>query len=108
MEQNDFSNSGRRPSMKYSCGIVLKSGHWSPRICRLKDYLFLALAAILFSKAKIFIAIYVEVHPRKFKHFYEIILKSSHLSRRREMSFKVFLLALAAILFSRLELFSQF
>ena len=54
MEQNDFSNFGGGSPTKHSCGIILKSGHWSTGICCLKVFLFLALAAILFSEAKKF------------------------------------------------------
>ena len=34
--------------------MKFKSGHWSRRICNLKVFLFLALAAILFSGAERF------------------------------------------------------
>ena len=36
------------------CEIILKSGHWPGRRCRLKVFLLLALAATLFSGAEPF------------------------------------------------------
>ena len=51
---------GRRSPEQYFCEILLKSGYW-PRCC-LKVFLFLALAAILFSRT--ILAILVECHPR--------------------------------------------
>ena len=59
MERNSFSNFGRGSPMKRFCEIILKSGHW-PR----GEMVFLALAAILFSRAKPFYHILVECNPR--------------------------------------------
>ena len=53
-EQNDFSNFGKGASEEHFCEIILKSGHWPGRRCHLKVFLFLALVAILFSRAKLF------------------------------------------------------
>ena len=64
MEQNDFSNFGIGSPKKYSCGIILNSGHWSMRICRLKVFSISALAAILFKATGPFFASLVEGHPR--------------------------------------------
>ena len=52
VEQNDFSNFGRGSPKKYFYEIILRLVHWSRRRCHLKVFLFLALAAILFSGAE--------------------------------------------------------
>ena len=54
MERNDFNYFGRGSPKKHFCEIILKSGHWPMRRCHLKVFLYLALAAILFSGAKRF------------------------------------------------------
>ena len=54
VERNHFSNFGRGSPKGQFCEIILKSEHWSRRRCRLKVFLFLALAAILFSGAEPF------------------------------------------------------
>ena len=59
-----FSNFGRGSPKEYFYEIILKLSHW-PRRCYLQIFLFLALAAILFSGAEQ-------------GTFYEIILKSGH------------------------------
>ena len=52
-KRNHFNNFGRESLKERFCEIVLKSSHW-PRRCRLKVFLFLALAAISFSGAEPF------------------------------------------------------
>ena len=52
-QQNHFSNFGKRALEEHFCEIILKSGHWHGRY-RLKVFLFLALVAILFSRAEPF------------------------------------------------------
>ena len=55
MELNHFSNFGRRSPKEHFCEIILKSGHWPKRRCRLKVFFyFLALVVILFSGAEPF------------------------------------------------------
>ena len=51
-KQSDFSKIGRGSSKKYIHEMFLKSGNWPRRRCRLKVFLFLALVAILFSRAE--------------------------------------------------------
>ena len=46
------SNFDRGPPKEHFCEIILKSVHWSQRRSHLKVFLFLALAAILFSGAE--------------------------------------------------------
>ena len=46
VEQTDFDIFGRRRIRAHFCEIILKSVHWSRRRCHLKDFIFLALAAI--------------------------------------------------------------
>ena len=48
----DFSKFGSGSPKEHFCAIILKSGHWSMRICRLNIFLLLALAATLFSGAE--------------------------------------------------------
>ena len=54
MERNGLSNFGRQSPKEHSCVIISKSMHWLRRRGRLKVYLFLALAAILFNGAEQF------------------------------------------------------
>ena len=49
-----LSNFGRGSPKEHFCEIILKSRHWPRRRCRLKVFIFLALAAILFSEAEQF------------------------------------------------------
>ena len=58
-----------------SCEIIVKSGHWPARICCLKVFLFIALAAILFFGSEPF-SNFGSGLPKKL--FCEIILKSGH------------------------------
>ena len=98
MEQNDYSNFGRGSPKEFFCVMILKSGLWPRRRCNLKFFLFLALAAILFSAANDF-SNFGRGLPKEY--FCEIILKSGHWPRCR---LKVFLfVALAASLFSGTE-----
>ena len=70
------------------------------RRCRLKIYLFLALAALLFNGAEPFVQFSREQYE---KHFCEIILNLDQLFRRK-CRLKIFLfLALMAIVSSRAE-----
>ena len=46
-----FRNFERGSLKDHFCEIISKSVHWSSRRCHLKVVLFLALAAILFSRA---------------------------------------------------------
>ena len=48
MGQNHFENFGRGSPKEHFCEIILKSGNWPRKRCRLKVFLFLALAVILF------------------------------------------------------------
>ena len=60
MERNDFINFGRGSTKKDFCEIILKLGHCPRRRCHLNIFfLFLALAAILFSGAETMLAILV-------------------------------------------------
>ena len=80
---NHFSNFGRGSPKEHFCGIILESGHW-PRRCRLKVFfLFLALAAILFSREKSFLQFSEQqiilgafgyLTPSKFSHLGKITL----------------------------------
>ena len=54
MEQNGLSNFGRGSPKEPSCKIISKSLNWLRRRSRLKVFLFLALAAILFNGAERF------------------------------------------------------
>ena len=54
MERNDLSNIGGKSPKEHSCIIISKSMHWLRRHSRLKVFLFLALAAILFNGAERF------------------------------------------------------
>ena len=49
MEQNGLSNFGGQSPKEHSCIIISNSMHWLRRRSRLKVFLFLALAAILFN-----------------------------------------------------------
>ena len=49
-----MSNFGRHSPKEHSCIIISKSMHWLRRRSRLKVFLFLALAAILFNGAEQF------------------------------------------------------
>ena len=81
VQQNYLSNDGRWSPKEHFCEIIMISGHWPTRRCCLKVFLFLALVAILFSRAKV-LAILVE-DPSPKEHFCEIILISGHKCRRR-------------------------
>ena len=52
VEQNHFNNFGIGSPKEHFCEAILKSGHWPRTRCRLKVFLFLALVAILFSRAE--------------------------------------------------------
>ena len=54
MERNDLSNFDGQSPKEHSCEIIAKSMHWLRGRSRLKVFLFLALAAILFNGAKRF------------------------------------------------------
>ena len=54
MERNGLSSFGRLSSKEHSCIIISKSMHWLRRRNRLKGFLFLALAAIVFNGAEPF------------------------------------------------------
>ena len=58
-----FQHSGRGSPKYHFCKIIFKSDHWSRGSCYLNVFLFIALAAILFSSGLI-LAILVEGHPR--------------------------------------------
>ena len=51
-ETEALSNFGRGSPKEHFCEIILESVHWSTRRCHFKVFLFLALAAILFSRAE--------------------------------------------------------
>ena len=56
VQQNHLSNDGRGSPKEHFCEIIMISGHWPTWRCCLKVfYYFLALVAILFSDAKVFI-----------------------------------------------------
>ena len=83
----------RNISMKF----ILKPGHLHKSSCRFKIFLFLALAAILFTSTSPLVAKIGLNHFNYFgkgaqeEHFCEIILKSGHWLRKR-CHFKIFLL----------------
>ena len=54
MERNDLSNFGGQSPKEHSCEIISKSMHWLRVRSRLKVFLLLALAAILFNGAERF------------------------------------------------------
>ena len=54
MERNGLSKFGRQSPKEHSCTIISKSMHWLRRRSRLKVFLILALAAILFDGAERF------------------------------------------------------
>ena len=78
VQQNHLSNDGRWSPKEHFCEIIMISVHWPTRRCCLKVFLFLALVAILFSRAKVFSNFGIGK-----EHFCEIILKSGHKCRRR-------------------------
>ena len=49
MERNGLSNFGGQSPKVHSCIIISNSMHWLRRRSRLKVFVFLALAAILFN-----------------------------------------------------------
>ena len=53
-ERNNFSNFGSGSPKEHFYEIILKSVNWSRRRCHLKVFLFIALVAILFSRAEQF------------------------------------------------------
>ena len=81
VQQNHLNNNGRWSPKEHFCEIIMISGHWPTRRCCLKVFLFLALVAILFSRAKVFSNLVEDPSPKA--HFCEIILKSGHKCRRR-------------------------
>ena len=85
MERNQSSNCDRGSPKEHFCEIILKSGHWPWRRCRLKVFLFLVLVAILFSGVEHF-SNFGKRSPKE--PFCVIILKSGHWPRT--MSFKGF------------------
>ena len=96
---------GRSPEYHWNL-IILKSVHWSSRRSRLKLFVFIALAAILFNRAERCLRNFCRQSPKE--HSCIIISKSMQWLRRRS-HLKVFLfLALAAILFNGAEQFDQF
>ena len=52
MERNGLSNFGGQSPKEHSCIIITKSMNWLRRRSRLKVFLFLALATILFNGAE--------------------------------------------------------
>ena len=54
MEWNGLISFGRQIPKEHFCIIISKSMHWLRRRSRLKVFLFLALAAILFNGAERF------------------------------------------------------
>ena len=54
MERKGLSSFGRLSPKEHSCIIISKSMNWLRRRSRLKVFLFLALAAILFNGAERF------------------------------------------------------
>ena len=99
-----MSNFGRGSPKEYSCITVSKSIYWlSEKL--LKDFLFLALGAILFNGVEWFEQFWLRVTQGIFLYNYFKI----HLLVKSEKSFKDFLfLAPAAILFNGAEHFEQF
>ena len=88
-----------------SCIIISKSIFWFRRRSRLKVFLVLALAAILFYAAEQFEQFWQRVTQRTFLYNY---FKIDELVKEEKL-FKGFLfLALAAILFNGAERFEQF
>ena len=83
--------------MKHSCIIIPKSNFWFRRRSRLKVFLFLALAAILFNGAEQFEQFWWTVTQGTFLYNY---FKLMHWLRRRSRLKIFLLLALAAILFN--------
>ena len=63
-ERNYFNNFGRGSPKKHFCEFILKSGHWPRRRCRLKVFLFLAMASILIQRSETILVILVEGNPR--------------------------------------------
>ena len=99
-----FSNFGRGSPEENFSEIILKSGNWPRKKCDLKVFSILSSGGHFVWRRGTILAIYVEGRAPK-EHFCEIILKSGHWPRRR-CRLKVFLfLALAAILFSKVEQF---
>ena len=81
VQQNYLSNDGRWSPKEQFCEIIMISGHWPTRRCCLKVFLFLALVAILFSRAKVFSNF--GRGPITEGTFLRIILISGHKCRRR-------------------------
>ena len=44
--------------------IILISGYWSMRICRLKVFLFFSSSGLFVQRSETLLAIYVETYPR--------------------------------------------
>ena len=80
VQQNHLSNDGRWSTKEHFCKIIMISGHWPTRCC-LKVFLYLALVAILFSRAKAFSNF--GRGPITEGTLCEIILISGHKCRRR-------------------------
>ena len=96
-----MSNSGRGSHKEHACAIISKSIHWLKRRNRLKGFLFLAVAAILFNRGK------------RFVQFQGIFLYNNfkiHPLVEADKSFKSFFLFLAHVarLFNGAEQFEQF
>ena len=73
MERNSLSSFGRGSPKEPSCKSISKSMHWLRR-SRLKIFLFLALAGILFNVAE-------RVKEKSFKDF-SIFSSGGHLGQR--------------------------
>ena len=100
-----MSNFGRHSPKEHSCIFFLKSMHWLRRRSRLKVFLFLALAAILFNGSERFEQ-FGRGSPKE--HSCEIIQNLS-IDLAEEVAKSIFLfIALAAILFNVAEFFEQF
>ena len=69
-EQNHFRKLGSGSPNEHSCEIILKSGHWPKRRCRLKVFFFFFFFSIFSSgshfvhRSGTILAILVEGYPR--------------------------------------------
>ena len=86
-----MSNFGRVSPKKHSCIIISKSIFWFWRRSRLKGFLFLALAAILFNRAE------------RFEQFWSTLIKGTFLYNY----FKIDALVKKATLFKGFSIFSS-
>ena len=106
MERNCLSNFGRGLSIEHCCEIILKSVHWFRRRSCLKLIFYLKPWRPFCSMETNGLSNFGRGSPKE--HASVIISKSIYWIRRRGRLNVFLFLALAAILFNRVERFVQF